>query len=71
MSLTLDPQIVEQATGVTKEQLKQFEKEVPTFTKQPTKKILTSYADHPSTTTCGGKEAEIIQLAAQNGLGEH
>ena len=80
MSLTLDPQIVEQATGVTKEQLKQFEKEVPTFTKRPTKKILTSYADHPSTnlaiisfdteTTCGGKEAEIIQLAAQNELGK-
>ena len=69
VSLTLDPQIVEQATGVTKEQLKQSEKEVPTFTKRPTKKILTSYADHPSTnlaiisfdteTTCGGKEPRL------------
>ena len=79
VALTLDPQLLEKA-NVTKEQLKEFEKEVPTFTNRPQKKFITSEADpsrrsfviisFDTETSCGGKEAEIIQLAAQTELGQ-
>ena len=79
VALTLDPQLLEKA-NVTKEQLKEFEKEVPTFTNRPQNKFITSEADpsrrsfviisFDTETSCGGKEAEIIQLAAQTELGQ-
>lgn len=79
VALTLDPQLLERAI-VTKEKLKDFEKEVPIFTNRPQKKFIACHADDPSRkmfviisfdteTSCGGKEAEIIQLAAQTELG--
>ena len=75
VALTLDPQLLQRAI-ITKEKLKEFEKDVPTFTNQPQKKLITGHKDDLRTkriviisfdteTSCGGKKAEIIQLAAQ------
>ena len=80
VALTLDPQLLQRAI-VTKEKLKEFEKDVPTFTNRPQKKFITCSADDLRTkrfmlilfdteTSCGGKEAEIIQLAAHTEQGQ-
>ena len=76
---TLDPQLLQRAI-VAKEKLKEFEKEVP-LTIRPQKRFITCNADDLKTkpfviisfdteTSCGGKEAEIIQLAAQTEQGQ-
>ena len=80
VALTLDPQLLQRAV-VAKEKLKEFEKDVPSLTIRPQKKFITCHADDLKTkpyviisfdteTSCGGKEAEIIQLAAQTEQGQ-
>ena len=81
VALTLDPQLLQRAI-VAKEKLKEFEKDVPSLTNRPQKKFITRHADDLKTkpfaiisfdteTSCGGKEAEIIQLATQTEQGKH
>ena len=80
LSLVFDILLLQRAIA-TKEKLKEIEKDVPTFTNRPQKKFITSHADDlrpkrfviisfESETSCGGKEAEIIQLAAQTEQGQ-
>ena len=45
VALTLDPQLLQRAI-VTKEKLKEFEKDVPTFTNRPQKKFITCSVDY-------------------------
>ena len=79
VALAMDPEILDKAK-VTKEQLQEFEKEVPAFTIHPRKKLI-SCDDQDSCqkilmiafdteTSCGGKEAEIIQLLAESQNGK-
>lgn len=80
VALTLDPQLIQRAI-VARERLKEFEINVPSLTFRPQKTLITCYADDLKTkpfvvisfhaeTSCEGKEAEIIQLAAQTDHGQ-
>ena len=80
IALTLDPKLLERAI-VTKEKLQaEFEKEVPAFTNRLRKQFIIVHAEpsrksfviisFDAEITCGGKEAEIIQLAAQTETGQ-
>ena len=80
IALTLDPDLLKRA-NVTQETMKEFEKSVPAFICRPPKKYVTCPNDDISgrnivfvvfdiESSCGGKEAEIFQLAAQNERGE-
>ena len=75
IALTLDPELFQKAI-VTQQELKELEKFVPTFSERPRKKYITCPVDESSScgfgfvifdteTSCAGKEAEIIQLAAE------
>ncbi|CAH3174474.1 unnamed protein product [Porites lobata] len=75
ITLTLEPDLLQKAV-VTPQELKEFEKYVPTFSERPSKKYITCPDDENSVksfsfvifdteTSCGGKQAEIIQLAAE------
>lgn len=79
IALTLDPELLQRAV-VTQQELKQFEKYVPTFSERPPKKYIACPVDENSgsgfgfvvfdtETSCGGKEAELIQLAAETKQG--
>ena len=76
----MDPQLPQRAI-VGKEKLKEFEKDVPSLTIRPQKKFIACHADDlkkkpfviisfDTETSCGGKKAEIIQLAAQTEHGK-
>ena len=80
MSLTLDPNLL-QITNVTSPEMKEFENIVPTFSKRPAKIDIKIPDDESSVhnvvfvifdteTSCGGKQAEIIQLAAEKERGQ-
>ena len=80
IALTLDPDLLKRA-NVTQETMKEFEKSVPAFICRPPKKHVTCPNDDISgrncvfvvfgiESSCGGKQAEILQLAAQNERGE-
>ena len=79
IALALDPELLQKAI-VTQQELKKFEKFVPTFSKRPPKKYITCPVDESSAsgfgfvifdteTSCAGKQAEIIQLAAKTKQG--
>ena len=79
IALTLDPELLQRAI-VTQQELKEFEKFVPTFSERPPKKYITCPVDESSAngfgfvifdteTSCAGKQAEIIQLAAETKQG--
>lgn len=80
IALTLDPELLQRAV-VTQQELKHFENYVPTFSERPPKKYITCPIDEKSgsgfgfvifdtETSCGGKEAELIQLAAETKQGD-
>ena len=80
IALTLDPELLQRAV-VTQQELKHFEKYVPTFSERPPKKYITCPIDENSgsgfgfvifdtETSCGGKEAGLIQLAAETKQGD-
>ena len=79
IALALDPELLQKAI-VTQQELKEFEKFVPTVSERPTKKYITCPVDESSAsgfgfvifdteTSCAGKQAEIIQLAAETKQG--
>ena len=79
IALNLNPDLLQQAT-VPPETFKEFENTVPTFTCRPPKKYVKCPTGELSSgnfvfvvfdteTSCGGKEAEILQLAAQTKQG--
>ena len=79
IALALDPELLQKAI-VTQQELKNFEKFVPTFSERPPKKYITCPVDESSAsgfgfvifdteTSCAGKQAEIIQLAAETKQG--
>ena len=79
IALNLNPDLLQQAT-VPPETFKEFENTVPTFTCRPPKKYVRCPTGEISSgnfvfvvfdteTSCGGKEAEILQLAAQTKQG--
>ena len=80
IALNLNPDILQQAT-VTPETFKEIEKTVPCFTHRPLKKYVRCPTGEISgrnfvfvvfdiETSCGGKAAEILQLAAQTKQGQ-
>ena len=76
-ALNLNHNLLEQAT-VTPETFKEFERTVPIFTFRPPKKCPTGeissgnfvFIVFDTETSCGGREAEILQLAAQTKQGQ-
>ena len=79
IALPLDPELLQRAV-VTQQELKHFKKYVPTFSERPPKEYITCPIDANSgsvfgfvrfdtETRCGGKEAELIQLAAETKQG--
>ena len=80
ITLTLDPDLLQKAIA-TPQEMKDFEKVVPTFRERPPKKYITCPDDETGVekfefvifdteTSCGGIQAEIIQLAAETERGE-